>query len=88
MASKRHYKTRAGYRRGVKAIRRGIKSGKYERPSCSTFRRRYCFTKRGKPVRCGLYGAQYKSKTHTSSRCRSKLTGQFKLSQFCKRSCK
>jgi hypothetical protein len=85
MARKRTYKTRKGY---IKGVRHGIKTGRYERPKCSTFSHRYCFTKRGKPVRCGLYGAQYKSKTHRSSRCRSPMTGQFRSSALCHRSCK
>lgn len=85
MARRRSYKTKSGYTR---AMHGGMRRGKIERPKCSTFRRRYCFTKRGKPVRCGLYGAQYRSKTHTSKRCRSRATGQFRLSQFCARGCK
>jgi hypothetical protein len=80
MAKSSRYRTHRGY---VAAVKRGLKSGKY-RTSCKKITRDYCYTKRGKPVRCGLYGAQYKKPLRrTFYRCVDGVTKRFAPERFC-----
>jgi hypothetical protein len=80
MAKTRKHRTHRGY---VAAVKRGLKSGKYK-TTCKKFTRDFCFTKRGKPVRCGLYGAQYKKPIRrTFSRCVDTVTKRFVSKHIC-----
>ena len=80
MAKSRGYRTRRGY---ISAVHRGLKSGKYK-TKCVKITRDFCYTKRGRPVRCGLYGAQYnKPLRRTFERCVDAVTRRFTSSQFC-----
>jgi hypothetical protein len=80
MAKSKGYRTHRGW---SAAVKRGIKSGKYK-TTCKKITRQYCFTKRGKPVRCGLHGAQYRAPiTRSFSRCIDAVTKRFAASRFC-----
>lgn len=80
MAKHSKYRTQRGY---VAAVKRGLKSGKYK-VICKKFTRDFCYTKRGKPVRCGLHGAQYRPPIRrTFKRCVDKASGRFAPKRFC-----
>jgi len=80
MAKSKGYRTHRGY---TAAVRRGLRSGKYK-TTYKKITRDFCYTKRGRPVRCGLYGAQYKKPIRRSFyRCIDAVTKRFASKWMC-----